>query len=68
MTGKSTVFCVGVLLALSSLTYAQEAPVLATSYDISVAIEDQVHRSRALVRSGHEIPVLLQEFKVGLRV
>jgi hypothetical protein len=58
------------LLALAHLAHAQDVTVLAANYDLEFSIDDQLHkvRSRALVRSGNEIPILLQNFKIGLRV
>jgi len=65
-----TFFIGSVLIALSILARAQDVTVLTTNYDIKVSIDNQEYRvqSRALVRSGNEIPNLLQDFKVGLRV
>ena len=59
----------GLILA-STLVSAQDVTVLTTTYDIKLSIDGHEYRvsSRALVRSGNEIPNLLQDFKVGLRI
>ena len=58
------------LIVVSALGRAQDVTVLTTNYDIKLSVDDQEYRvsSRALVRSGDEIPDSLQNFKVGLRV
>ena len=47
-----------------------EQTVLATNYSLDLTAGDQFYtvQSRAQVRSGNEIPIELQNFKVGLRV
>ncbi|HSD69527.1 MAG TPA: hypothetical protein VLB07_08240 [Woeseiaceae bacterium] len=60
----------GVLLLLAISAQAQDVNVLAANYEFDLSIDDQVYsiQDRSLVRSGNEIPVELQNYKVGLRV
>jgi hypothetical protein len=61
-------FGIGLLLALSA--QAQEGNVLAANYEFELTIDGQAHsiQDRSLVRSGNEIPIELQDYKVGLRI
>jgi hypothetical protein len=55
----------GIVLLLALSAQAQDVNVLAANYEF-----EQVHsiQDRSLVRSGNEIPVELQNYKVGLRI
>lgn len=63
-------YLVCALTALMTAAHTQGVTVLSTNYDIALSIEDHNYRvsSHALVRSGNEIPNLLQDYKVGLRI
>jgi len=60
----------GIVLLLALSAQAQDVNVLAANYEFELSIDDQVHsiQDRSLVRSGNEIPVELQNYKVGLRI
>lgn len=50
---------------------ADEVLVLAANYDLKLSVDKSYNscvRSRALVRSGNEIPILLRDFKIKLRL
>jgi hypothetical protein len=61
-------FAIVLVLALSA--QAQDVNVLAANYEFELSIDDQLHsiQDRSLVRSGNEIPIELQNYKVGLRI
>jgi len=70
-TGSTrALFVASIMIACSVVGHAQGLPVYTTNYDIKLSIDNQEYRvnSRALVRSGNEIPNPLQDFKVGIRV
>lgn len=66
----SATFGLSLLILACELVAAESVPVFATTYDVSFSFDDHEYRasSRALVRAGNEIPNLLQDFKIGLRV
>lgn len=70
MKSTRALFVSSIAVAFSVVGDAQEATVFTTNYDIKFSIDNQEYRvnSRALVRSGNEIPNPLQDFKVGIRV
>lgn len=71
MTSKADRLSVAGILALVTVfAHADDATVFTTNYDIRLSIDKEQYRvhSRALVHSGSEIPNVLQDFKVGLRV
>lgn len=59
-----------VAIGIGSLANAQDASILAANYDVEFGIDGQVHsiQDRSRVRSGSEIPILLQNFKIGLHI
>lgn len=60
----------GVVLLLALSAQAQDINVLAANYEFELTIDEQVHsiQDRSLVRSGNEIPIELQNYKIGLRI
>lgn len=60
----------GIVLLLAVSAQAQDVNVLAANYEFELSIDDEVHsiQDRSLVRSGNEIPVELQNYKIGLRI
>ena len=68
--GKARFLIGAALCVVSALGRAQDVTVLTTTYDILLSVDSQEYRvsSRALVRSGNEIPNSVQNFKIGLRV
>jgi hypothetical protein len=60
----------GIVLLFALPAQAQDVNVLAANYEFELSIDDQAHsiQDRSLVRSGNEIPIELQNYKIGLRI
>ncbi len=67
---KPTAGIAAIAIILFTTSFAEEPPILAANFDLSLTVGDAHYtaRNNAMVRSGNVIPIELGNFKVGLKV
>ena len=67
---KPTARLAAIAIILFTTSFAEEPPVLAVNFDLSLIAGDANYtaQSNAMVRSGNVIPIELGSFKVGLKI